>query len=221
MRWFHPVKHYMTARPRLLVSIGAGIAGYWLLPGQFSILLRLMIGWNVLAWLYLIMLWWEMLRAEPEDIRTIALRQDESASTVLALVTLTCLVSILVILLELSTLKQLTGSDKAWHLILTGATLVVSWSLLPTAFAMHYAHLFYRDRTAQDRPLLFPNDLKKPHYWDFLYFSFTIAVASQTADVATGTADVRRIALLQSVISFVFNLAILGLSVNVGAGLLS
>ena len=34
-------------------------------------------------------------------------------------------------------------------------------------------------------------------------------------------AEVRKIALLQSVISFVFNLAILGLSVNVGAGLLN
>lgn len=221
MHLLHPVKHYLTARPRLLLAIGAGMVCYWLLPTHFQVVLRLMISWNALAWLYLGFLWWEMLRAEPEDIRTIALRQDESASTVLALVTLTCLVSVLVILLELSTVKHLTGSDKAWHLILTGATLVVSWSLLPTAFAMHYAHLFYRTRDAQEQPLVFPCDLAKPHYWDFLYFSFTIAVASQTADVATGTMDVRKVALLQSVISFVFNLAILGLSVNVGASLLS
>lgn len=221
MRLLHPVKHYLTARPRLLLSIGAGVVCYGLLPAHFTVLLRLMIAWNALAWLYLIFLWWEMLRAEPEDIRTIALRQDESASTVLALVTLTCLVSVLVILLELSNLKQMSGSDKVWHLILTGATLVVSWSLLPTSFAMHYAHLFYRDRNSKMLALIFPNEVKKPHYWDFLYFSFTIAVASQTADVATGTAEVRKVALLQSVISFVFNLAILGLSINVGAGLLS
>ncbi|MNY60307.1 hypothetical protein D3C86_1968410 [compost metagenome] len=69
--------------------------------------------------------------------------------------------------------------------------------------------------------MIFPEKPDEPGYWDFLYFSFTIAVASQTADVATGTTDMRQIALLQSVISFVFNLAILGLSVNVGAGLLS
>ncbi|MEA9390562.1 DUF1345 domain-containing protein [Acerihabitans sp. TG2] len=221
MRVFHPIEHYLTARPRLLLSIGAGVACYGLLPSHFSILLRLMIAWNALAWLYLIFLWWEMLRAEPEDIRTIALRQDESASTVLTLVTLTCLMSILVILLELSNLKQISGADKAWHLVLTGLTLVVSWSLLPTSFAMHYAHLFYRDHNPHARALIFPNNVKKPYYWDFLYFSFTIAVASQTADVATGTTEVRKVALLQSVISFVFNLAILGLSINVGAGLLS
>lgn len=36
-----------------------------------------------------------------------------------------------------------------------------------------------------------------------------------------GAAEVRKIALVQSVISFVFNMLILGLSINVGAGLLS
>lgn len=69
--------------------------------------------------------------------------------------------------------------------------------------------------------MIFPEKPAEPGYWDFIYFSFTIAVAAQTADVATGTTDMRQITLLQSVISFVFNLAILGLSVNVGAGLLS
>ncbi|MNI84615.1 hypothetical protein D3C73_1415360 [compost metagenome] len=132
------------------------------------------------------------------------------------------MVSILSILFELSTTRQVSDSLKTLHLALTGATLVVSWLLLPTAFTMHYAHQFYRQGAQQDPlPLLFPGDLKEPTYWDFAYFSFTIAVASQTADVAVGAAEVRKIALLQSVISFVFNLIILGLSINVGASLLS
>jgi len=70
-------------------------------------------------------------------------------------------------------------------------------------------------------PMIFPEKPDEPGYWDFLYFSFTVAIASQTADVVTGTTGMRQISLLQSVISFVFNLAILGLSVNVAAGLLS
>ncbi len=221
MSLLNPVKHYLTVRPRLLVSTGAGILCYWLLPANFSTLLRLMIGWNVLAWLYLIFLWWLMMRARQEDIRQIARMQDESASTVLSLVSVTCLVSVLVILLELSMVKHLSGTARVMHLILTGTTLMGSWALLPTAFAMHYAHLFYRNRAQPETALIFPNNLLKPGYWDFLYFSFTIGVASQTADVAVGSSDVRRIALLQSVLSFIFNLAILGLSINVGAGLLS
>jgi len=218
------VKHYIHTRPRLLIAIAAGLICYFtlpLLPAHLSPLERLMVSWNVLAWLYLLLIWVLMMTAPPQRIRTIARAQDESASQVLMLVSITCLVSMLVISMELSTVKQLSGAAKSFHLILTATTLIVSWSLLPTAFSMHYAHLYYRRGAENQKALLFPDKIEKPEYWDFLYFSFTLAVACQTADVATGNTDVRRITLIQSVLAFVFNLAILGLSVNVAAGLMS
>ncbi|MGT3281214.1 DUF1345 domain-containing protein [Yersinia enterocolitica] len=223
MAQFHPLKHYSHARPRLLLSVGTGIITYFLLPSHFTVLLRLMVSWNIFAWLYLFFLWLQLLRNDPKKIRLIARVQDESASMVLSIVSMACLASILVILFELSTANQLSGSAKAFHLVLTGMTLLVSWLLLPTAFTMHYAHLFYLSRDESDAvlPLIFPKEVTEPTYWDFLYFSFTIGVASQTADVSTGTSDIRRVVLLQSVLSFIFNMTILGLSINVGAGLLN
>ena len=59
----------------------------------------------------------------------------------------------------------------------------------------------------------------KAHYGDFLYVAFTIAVAAQTADVSISTASMRRLVLLQSVLAFVFNTAILALTVNIAAGM--
>ena len=59
----------------------------------------------------------------------------------------------------------------------------------------------------------------KPHYGDFLYFWFTIAVASQTADVSISSAPMRRLVLLHSVLSFVFNTAILAFTINMAASL--
>ncbi|CNI22476.1 putative transmembrane protein [Yersinia aldovae] len=223
MLLFHPVRHYLHTRPRLLLSVSAGVITYFLLPSHFTVLLRLMVSWNVSAWLYLLFLWLQLLRTDPARIRKIARVQDESASMVLSIVSMSCLASILVILFELSTANQLSDSAKAFHLVLTGMTLLVSWLLLPTAFTMHYAHLFYlpRDKSETVLPLLFPKEITTPSYWDFLYFSFTIGVASQTADVSTGTSDIRRVVLLQSVLSFIFNMTILGLSINVGAGLLN
>lgn len=206
---------------RLLVAILAGVICFLTLPPEQGYLQRLLIGWNVLAWLYLFFLWFRMLRTDVKDIPHIARMQDESAGLVLGMMILGCLVSILAILIELTSLKHLTGTPRVLHLLLTGTTLAVSWALLPTSFAMHYAHHHYLHRSKDVTPMIFPEKPEEPGYWDFLYFSFTIAVASQTADVATGTTDMRQITLLQSVISFVFNLAILGLSVNVGAGLLS
>jgi uncharacterized membrane protein len=57
-------------------------------------------------------------------------------------------------------------------------------------------------------------------FWDFAYFSFTIAAACQTADVATLDAKIRRTVLLHTLISFLFNASILGFAINVTAGLI-
>jgi uncharacterized membrane protein len=57
-------------------------------------------------------------------------------------------------------------------------------------------------------------------FWDFVYFSFTIGVACQTADVAMTQTGIRTTVTIHSVISFVFNLSILGFAINVFAGLL-
>ncbi len=210
----------LRSRLWLVLAVCAALVCYALLPALTG-LQRLLISWNVLAWLYLGFLWRRMLMTRVEQIPHIARQLDQSASLVLTLVTLACMASVVAIFSELSTLKHLSGTPKALHMLLTATTIVVSWTLLPSAFAMHYAHHHYLNLGPNTTPLLFPEKPDKPGYWDFIYFSFTIAAASQTADVATGTTDIRKITLLQTVVSFVFNLVILGLSVNVAAGLLN
>lgn len=212
---------HLFARLRLLISIAAGVICYFALPAQLGTLQRILISWNVVAWLYLLFIWVRMIRTDVKDIPHIAKIQDQSAALVLGIVIFACLISIVAILSELSTLHDLKGTPRVLHLLLTATTLIVSWALLPSSFAMHYAHHHYLHRSENVTPMIFPEKPDDPDYWDFLYYAFTIAVASQTADVATGTTGMRKITLLQSVISFIFNLAILGLSVNVAAGLLS
>lgn len=212
---------HLYIRLPLLISIALGVVCFFLLPTNLGTLQRLLIGWNALAWPYLVFIWIRMLMTDVSGIQRIARLQDQSAMLVLTIVIVACAASIVTILSELPALKALSGTPRAVHLLLTVATLIVSWALLPSSFAMHYAHQHYLHRTQGVTPMMFPEKPEDPGYWDFLYYAFTIAVASQTADVATGTTGIRRITLLQSVISFVFNLAILGLSVNIGAGLLS
>jgi uncharacterized membrane protein len=76
----------------------------------------------------------------------------------------------------------------------------------------------YRSPPAR-RALRFPDNEQHPDYWDFLYFSFTIAVAAQTSDVIVMTRAMRKTVLAQSILGFIFNAAILGLSINIAAGM--
>jgi uncharacterized membrane protein len=85
-------------------------------------------------------------------------------------------------------------------------------------FALTYASLFYRSHGSG---LRFPDDEPqfKPNYVDFLYFSFTIAVAAQTSDVSVTTVAMRRMVLLQTLLAFAFNATILAFSINMAASL--
>ena len=120
---------------------------------------------------------------------------------------------------ELASVKGTSASHALPHVAFALVTVAGAWLLLPTLFALSYASLFYRK--PEGRGLQFPAEATSspPDYWDFLYFSFTIAVASQTADVAITSTDMRRFVLLQSVLSFVFNTAILALTINIAASL--
>jgi uncharacterized membrane protein len=101
---------------------------------------------------------------------------------------------------------------------LAALTVLNSWTLVPTMFTLHYADMFY-SVTAEERPLHFPQTLE-PVFGDFAYFSFTIAAACQTADVSTTNRSIRKVVAAHSVISFLFNAAILGFAINVTAGLI-
>jgi uncharacterized membrane protein len=88
-------------------------------------------------------------------------------------------------------------------------------------FSVHYAHTYHL-ADKQHRPLIFPDgDDTPPGYADFFYFAITIAVAAQTADVALRGSPMRLTVSAQAVLAFIFNAAVLGLMINIAAGLVS
>ncbi|MDR5754816.1 MULTISPECIES: DUF1345 domain-containing protein [unclassified Caballeronia] len=205
-------------RPRALIALVIGVVAAILAPLPGSAIVRTLLGWDTAVWLYLILIWVKMARARQQQVQELAEREDENAAAVLIIVSLAAIASIVAIVVELSAAKNASVAIAAEHYALTGATMLGAWFLIPTMFTLHYARHYYQSDD-NDTALAFPDRQLKPGYWDFLYFSFTIAVASQTADVSLRSTEVRRTALAQSVLSFFFNLAVLGLSVNIAASL--
>ena len=77
--------------------------------------------------------------------------------------------------------------------------------------ALHYAHEFYGEgRDDRIGGLIFPGK-DEPDYWDFAYFAFTIGMCAQVSDVTVSSKSVRRIVLVHSILSFIFNAALLAL----------
>ncbi len=215
----NPYPQVLRNRPRMVIALVIGVVAALLLPGAVRPMVRVLFGWDVTVWAYLAFLWFHMATTQQAQVRDFAVRDDENAGVVLFMFCVATIASIAAIVLELSTVKSFKGSTGALHSAITGATLMGAWFLIPTIFTLHYARLYYGG-DQQETALQFPDRSLKPDYWDFLYFSFTIAVASQTADIALRSRTIRRAVLAQSVLSFYFNVAVLGLCVNIAAGLL-
>ncbi|MCX4170952.1 MULTISPECIES: DUF1345 domain-containing protein [Paraburkholderia] len=216
------LKYYpqvLRNRPRMLIGLAVGVVAALLLPEHARPMVRILAGWDAAVWIYLLLMWVHMAAADEGRVREFAQRDDENAGVVLVVICVATVASIAAIVLELASAKGTAGASTAWHYLLTGLTMFGAWFMIPTIFTSHYARLYY-DPDAPETPLLFPDHKLQPNYWDFLYFSFTIAVASQTSDVVLRSRSIRRAALAQSILAFYFNVAVLGLCVNIAAGLL-
>lgn len=215
-----PIHHVFKGRPRLSASIIGGIAFGYLVPGDWNTVTRALLAWNGIAWSYLCLMGWLMTRATHVTIRRIAEQENRGAATVLAIMSTASVASLAAIVFELSAVRSLAGSDRAMHYLLTGGTVVGSWCLIGVLFSFHYALLFYNS-PEERRALKFPDDEENPDFWDFLYFSFTISAAVQTSDVAVIGKPMRKTVLAQSLLAFLFNAAILGMSINIAASVVS
>jgi uncharacterized membrane protein len=204
-------------RPRLLAAAAAGTVAFFLLPEAWTFTARVLVAWNLGVWPYLAALVWLMLRTTTEGVRGIASQEDASSAGLMVLMCGAAVLSVAAIMVELAHGRD-TGEAPVFVYGITVLTVLGSWFLLGALYTFHYAHLYYT-APANRLPLGFPDALKSPSYLDFMYFSFTIAVAVQTSDVSVRTTAMRGTVLAQSVLSFFFNLAILGLSINIASSL--
>ncbi len=212
-------KSWVRNHVKLWLAIAVGIATALLLPHGWAILTRALVGWNAVVLVLLPLIYVHLAGMGPAQLRDRYRADDPSGPVILLVVVAAAVLSVAAIVVFLTTLKSVPPGDKLAHVLLATLTVIDSWLLVPSMFTVHYADMFY-SADPPDQPLAFP-DTAEPVFWDFLYFSFTIAAACQTSDVSTRQVGIRRVVTVQSVISFLFNLAILGFAINVTAGLLA
>jgi uncharacterized membrane protein len=202
---------------RLWLGTVAGVVIFFLAPGDWSFLLRVLAAWNGGVLLFLVLVYDWMIGLDAKRIHARYQDGDPTAPVILLVVTVTALASLIAIVALLGTVKNVPSTQRLMHVGLATMTIVESWILVATMFTLHYANMFYR--ALDQPPLRFP-ETARPVFEDFIYFSFTIAAACQTADVSTADVSIRRVVTFQTLISFLFNVSILGFAVNVSAGLL-
>lgn len=201
----------------ILVSFGVAIAlrthPLWTLS---------LASYDTFAFVCLMLIWITIMSIPGGAIRSVARRQDLSATVIFAFVLIIASAAMIAVAFLLHTGRSDKGSYFAVHLLLAGVTVVLSWLMMHSVFALRYAHTFYGDsdddRATHAGGLVFPGD-DLPDYTDFAYFSFVIGMTCQVSDVQITSKDLRKLVLLHGILSFGFNTIILALGVNLIAAL--
>jgi uncharacterized membrane protein len=206
----------VQSRPRMFGSVALGIVVTVALIAlsAWRLATCLLVGWDIWVSLYLVLVLHMMATSGVHQIRHRAKLEDESQFMILALTAAAALASLGAIVAELS-ISSGGGNRRPAQLVLATLTIVLSWALIHTIFALHYAHEFYDEDGRHG--LAFPGGDEHPDYWDFIYFSFVIGMTSQVSDVGITTKQIRRTVAAHGIVSFLFNAALLALTVNIAA----
>jgi uncharacterized membrane protein len=215
------IVRHVRAQKRFVLAFFVGLAVALFAPIE-NWIPRVLAGWNVGGFLYLVLIAIKMARAEVEGIKREAGIERESRMAVLFIVIFGSIFALLALFVQLMALKSEHGLDRNVSIALSVSTILLSWMLMHTVFALFYAHEFHSEGKGGARGsgggLEFPDD-RTPDYLDFLYFSFVVGTTAQTSDVAVCSRAMRRVVMIHGILSFFFNTAVIALAVNIAAQL--
>ncbi len=211
----------VVGHARVLGGLTCGVIAFILLPQRFSALTRGIVAWDMACVLLLLLCASLFTLERSRSMAQDAAAQQEGEWTIFFLVVGATVASFAAILGEFSASKTASPDRRDLLIGLVGVTLLASWLVTHTLFAMRYAHEYYTlgANGKPDGGLDFPG-ATMPDYWDFFYFAIVLGMTFQVSDVQITSRKLRRLATLHGVLGFLYNTVILALSVNIGAGLL-
>ncbi|MGO9173038.1 MAG: DUF1345 domain-containing protein [Rhodomicrobium sp.] len=221
--WYNPMAFMQSVmiRPRFFGAAIVGLLGVALLPHSWPHTVRSPVAWDMAGLVYLFFALRMMSGCGADRIKARAGRRDDSRAAILFIILLAIAASFAAIagLIGEAKLPTTGQSEKLLLAGLAVVTIMTSWGVTQVAFALHYAHDFYRpDDGDEAGGLLFP-ECEDPDYWDFLYFATSIGATSQTSDTAIRSRALRRLVTVHAIVAFFFNTAVLALTVNIAASL--
>jgi uncharacterized membrane protein len=176
----------------------------------------ILIGWSVTAAGLMAWIWLALWPLNAQETKSHASREDPSIR-LSELIVLTSGVALLAAVgLVLIRAGSAVGGTKAYLIALGVLSVALSWGLVQTVFTLRYARSYY----AAPKGGIDFNEEDPPTYLDFAYLSLTIGMTFQVSDTNLTTKPIRRIALGQAMLSYLFGAVIVALVINVVASLL-
>ncbi|MBD2440836.1 DUF1345 domain-containing protein [Nostoc sp. FACHB-110] len=208
-----------NSKSRLLLSLLLG-GVVFLLISPASLEFRLLAAWDTGVLFFLILVGLMMIGANHEQTRNRAQREEIDHLAIFILVVFVAFASLFIIAAVLAKHKDTFTPEVGLSIV----AIICSWLLMHTTFVLHYAAFYYRKPSfAPETEYIGGLDFSSgepPDYLDFVYFTFTLGMTSQTSDTAIVTSAMRRLVLGHTVMSFFFYSVIFTLGMSIISGLM-
>jgi len=199
---------------RVTVAVMTGLAAGILLSPRVPVETAILTGWDVTALVYVALVWSRLLHFDAARTAQHALGEDPVRPVADLLLLGAASGSLVAVGFVLFQGGQSSGAPRWVVTLLALASVVLSWAVVHTVFALRYAALYY----AQGGGIEF-NQKGSPRYWDFAYLAFTVGMTFQVSDTAIQDSEVRRLVLKHSMLSYLFGTGIVATTINLVAGL--
>jgi uncharacterized membrane protein len=173
-------------------------------------------GWSVAAVVIAVAILPRILHMDPERTKANAREEDFSRFSADFVVLAAAVASLIAIFYLVHEAGSRHGVTKVLLIILAVVAVVLSWQTVQTVYTLRYGDLYYGDPIGG----IDFNESQPPDYHDFFYLAWTIGMTFQVSDTNLETKAIRRTAIRQALISFVFVAVLLAVTINVVASLL-
>jgi len=194
-----------------LIGAVVGAAAALFAPWQVATLLA----WDAAALAFCVWVWAAVHDTDAATTRRIATREDSSRAAADIILIAAGVASLLGVGLTLLKASTEIGTTQALITAVAVITVVVSWLAVHTVFVLRYAHLYYREGGGIDF-----HDNEDPEYADFAYVAFTLGMTFQVSDTDFTSKTIRAAALRHALLSYVFGIAVIAMTINVVASLI-
>jgi uncharacterized membrane protein len=176
-----------------------------------------LLGWDVTAASLLVWVWWTVRGADGDQTARIAKAEARSGRSIPDLVLVSASVASLGgVGFALVKASSTAGAARALIIAVAVLTVALSWVSVHTVYTLRYADLYY----LADGGIDFHDD-RAPDYGDFAYVAFTIGMTYQVSDFDLVSRPIKKTALRHGLLSFVFGIAVISVTINVVADLLN
>ena len=206
----------MAATTRLSVVAVAGVVAAVVVavvaPWQVAVLA----GWDTTAGTFVAWVWLIVHSFSSDETRAHAMREDPGRGATHVMLLVACVACLAGVGLALVKAAHVHGRMEALLVGVGVISVVLSWTVVHTIYALRYADLHYSSR---GQGIDF-NEETEPSYSDFAYVAFTIGMTYQVSDTDLRATSIRRAALGHALLSYLFGTVIVAITINVVAGLL-